>query len=118
MKTSSAKAKGRRLQQEVAALIRQWLDLPETDVKSLPMGAQGCDVWLSAKAQERCPLAFECKNVEKINIWAAIKQAEDNSTIEAAPAVVFARNRQEPYVAIPLGTLMVLLQDRYLRGMR
>lgn len=112
MKTQSAKAKGRRLQQEVARQIQEWLNLPESDVKSLPMGSQGTDIWLSDAASDRCPFSFECKNVEKLNIWAAIKQAETNAMNEEFPAVVFARNRQEPYVAIPLKALMVILQDR------
>lgn len=111
MKTSSAKAKGRRLQQHVASAIMCHLDLPETDVKSLPMGAQGADVWLSARAQELCPFAFECKNVEKLNIWEAIKQAESNCGT-LSPAVVFGRNRQEPYVAIPLDAFMYILSQR------
>lgn len=109
MKTSSAKAKGRRLQQHVANAIIMHLNLPESDVRSLPMGAQGCDVWLSDRAKKLIPLSIECKNTESLNIWKAIKQAEDNITDGTAPAVVFGRNRQDPYIALPLELFMYIL---------
>ena len=71
MKTASAKAKGRRLQQYVAMRIKATFTLPDTDVKSLPMGSQGTDVWLSEAAQKEFPFEVECKALEKVNIWSA-----------------------------------------------
>ena len=113
MKTSSAKAKGRRLQQEVASRIRAAFDLPESDVKSLPMGSQGCDIWMSAQALKHFPFAVECKNVEKLNIWSAFEQAKTNSEPgNTAPMVVFSRNRSEVLVTLQLDILLGLLNER------
>lgn len=119
MKTSSAKAKGRRHQQDVAQRIRATFDLPESDVKSLPMGSQGCDVWMSAHAFDNFPFAIECKNQEAINIWAAFKQAEDNAknsrgVEEGYPLVVFTRNRAaEPLATLRFSDLLKILKDRF-----
>jgi len=44
MKTSSAKAKGRKLQQWFAKLMVDTLDLHEEDIESRPMGSQGEDI--------------------------------------------------------------------------
>ena len=41
MKTSSAKAKGRKLQQWFANLLVEKLNLDEEDIESRPMGSQG-----------------------------------------------------------------------------
>ena len=111
MKTSSAKAKGRRLQQTVAKAICKAFDLPESDVKSLPMGAQGCDVWLSGAALLKFPFSVECKNVEKLNVWKAWEQAEANSIQSGHPLVVFSRNRSKVLAVIEFDTLLGLLSE-------
>ena len=46
MKTSSAKAKGRKLQQWFANLLVESLGLDEEDIESRPMGSQGEDIIL------------------------------------------------------------------------
>lgn len=117
MKTSSAKAKGRRLQQQVAKAIRDTFGLPESDVKTLPMGSQGCDVWLSAQAQTKFPFGIECKNVEKLNIWQAWQQAKTNATnasgiLEVHPIVIFSRNRSDVLCTLEFQTLLNLLNEQ------
>lgn len=49
---------------------------------------------------------LEMKNQEKLNIWAALKQAEECVAELASPeyAVIFTRSREEIYVAIPYET--------------
>lgn len=107
MKTSSAKAKGRRLQQKVVAALREFYAWPESDVRSIPMGAQGADVWLSSTARLDFPFAIECKNVEKINIWASWTQANANAKKEdLAPMLVFSRNNEETLVVLRLNDLL------------
>ena len=64
------------------------------------MGAQGTDIQLSAAARARIPFAIECKNVEKINLWAAWAQAAANTPAELEPLLVVARNRTEPLVVM------------------
>src|SRR5438552_10735913 len=78
MKTASAKAKGRRLQKlVVAAILEHYTDLTEADVTPAIMGESGIDVKLSEAARRVFPYAVECKNVEKVNFWDDIMQAED-----------------------------------------
>jgi hypothetical protein len=69
MKTSSAKAKGRRLQQRVRDELRYVLEpygIQPGDVVSTGMGQSGVDVVLSPAAKKLLDLAIECKNVEKL----------------------------------------------------
>ena len=110
MKTASCKAKGRRLQNTVAAMIREKFSLPEEDVRPVPMSSEGADIQLSNRARLIFPFAVECKNQERLNIWEAIKQAKkhgDNTCL--TPLVVFTRNREDVYVSLPLEDIMDLL---------
>ncbi|CAB4141034.1 hypothetical protein UFOVP411_23 [uncultured Caudovirales phage] len=103
MKASSAKAKGRRLQQQVAADIRSAFGLPERDVVSTSMGAQGADVKLSAKAFRLCPLAVECKNVAAFVGYTYWEQAKAHAKTDGGlPVAVVKANRK--------GTLLVVLE--------
>ena len=111
MKTSSAKAKGRRLQQKVASLLVESFEgLEPDDIRSTGMGQSGEDIQLSPLARRKIPFSFECKNQERLNIWAAIEQAEANQG-DYDPAIVFTRNRTKTYVAIPLDTFVNLIKD-------
>lgn len=110
MKTSSCKAKGRRLQQHVANRIKDHFFLPESDVKSLPMGAPGKDIWLSKEAYKFFPFSVECKAVEKISIWDAFKQAKSHGD---DPLVVFTRNRSEVLCCLTFEDLLKILADRH-----
>ena len=108
MKTSSAKAKGRRLQQEVQqALLQTFDDLEADDIKVAIMGESGEDVKFSPAARRKFPYSIECKNVEKLNIWGALKQAEDNAKTHK-PLLVFKRNRSKTYVALEMEDFLKL----------
>ena len=78
MKTSSAKAKGRKLQQWFANLLVEKLSLDEEDIESRPMGSSGEDVIMGVQTRELFPYSIECKNQEKVNVWSAYEQAESN----------------------------------------
>jgi hypothetical protein len=109
MRTSSAKAKGRRLQQAVAAaFMSEWDHLESGDVRSAPMGTSGIDVPLSPAAAREIPFDTECKNVEALNVWKAIKQAEANTGPGRVPLVVFSKNREGIHAALPFDTLIKL----------
>lgn len=110
MRTSSAKAKGRRKQQEVASALRAFLAMPETDIKSLPMGSQGVDIWMSEAALNKLPVSVEVKCQEALNIWSALAQSETNSLDGTIPCVAFSRNRSETYVALKLEDFFHLLE--------
>ena len=99
MKTQSAKAKGRRLQQWIRDLLIEKLEIHPEDIESRTMGAGGEDLIMARAARESFPYSIECKNQEKINIWEAYKQAEDNSK-DYEPVVVLKRNNQKPLILV------------------
>lgn len=103
MKTSSCKAKGRRHQQWVRdkMIFYSCGDLTLDDVRSTSMGAGGEDILLSPLARSIYPYTFECKNVEKLNIWDAYKQAQYHADKVGYDAVVvFTRNHAKPLVTL------------------
>ena len=75
MKTQSAKAKGRRLQQWIRDQLIEKLLVDEQDVESRSMGASGEDLIMARDARRKFPYSIECKNVEKVNVWEAYDQA-------------------------------------------
>ena len=98
----ASKAKGRRLQNYVRDMLRDvYHQLHEDDIKSQTMGMTGEDIVRSPAAKEVCAFSFECKNVERLQIWRAIEQCETNRPEYSAPAIVFKKNGKQPYVAIP-----------------
>lgn len=100
MLTSSAKAKGRKLQQFVRDRILLYLGcLTKDDVRSTSMGAQGSDVQLSPKAQELFNYAVECKAQEGYKkLYDAYEQA---ATGKGQPVVVI-RSNGKPALAVIL----------------
>lgn len=100
MRVSSAKAKGRRLQQKVRDFLRErYRDhgLEDGDIESIGMGQQGSDIVLSPAAKRLIPFDIECKNTEGFNRNSAINQSESNSTNGRIPLVVFKRNKSKIY---------------------
>ena len=71
MKTQSAKAKGRKLQQWVRDQIIEQLEVHPEDIESRSMGAGGEDLIMARAARQKFPFSVECKNVEKLNVWEA-----------------------------------------------
>ena len=99
MKTQSAKAKGRKLQQWVRDQIIEQLEVHPEDIESRSMGAGGEDLIMARAAREKFPMSVECKNQEKVNVWESYKQAEDNSK-DYEPVVVIKRNNSKPLVLV------------------
>ena len=60
MKTQSAKAKGRKLQQWFTRLLVDALSLDEDDLESRPMGSQGEDIIMGKQSRDRFPYSIEC----------------------------------------------------------
>ena len=106
MKTRSAKAKGRRLQDWVRNKLieilsngtHHFLDLEE-EIKPAIMGEHGADVKLSSSVHHLFPFSIECKNQEKYSaIYNAVDQARNHSRY---PPIVFLKmNRKEPLVVL------------------
>ena len=99
MKPQSAKAKGRRLQQQFRDLLIEELGIHPEDIESRSMGAGGEDLIMARAARGKFPYSIECKNVEKLNVWEAYKQAEENSK-DYEPVVVMKKNNHKTLVVI------------------
>ena len=112
MKPQSAKSKGRRLQQKVAAsILHAFPHLQEDDCFSTSMGANGEDVRMSPLARESVPPSIECKCQEKLNVWSCLEQANSNCPKDATPCLVFSRNRANTYAVVPWDFLLKLLVE-------
>jgi len=99
MKTQSAKAKGRKLQQWVRDQIIEQLEVHPEDIESRSMGAGGEDLIMARAARQRFPFSVECKNVEKLNVWEAYEQAKSNSN-DYEPIVIMKKNQKKPLVVV------------------
>ncbi len=113
MKTSSAKNKGRVLQQlvrDVLLKIGQSFSIMTGDVTSTSMGAQGVDVILSPFAQKVFGnLAIECKNVEALNVpttfWG------HSAKYPGRPCwLVHKKNNTKALVTLPLDTFIQIFE--------
>lgn len=101
MKTQSAKAKGRLLQQWVRDLILSLSStLEEDDVRSTSMGAGGEDVLLSPSARRQFPVSIECKSKAAFAGYTLYDQAVANAPEGAEPVLVVKANRRKPLVVV------------------
>ncbi len=110
----SRKNKGARFQKEIKQLIHEHFpDIHKDSLKVAIMGESGVDIHISPDVRHRrLPLAIECKNVEKLNIWKAIEQAEANADNEGNfPVVFFRRNRTKPYVVLDAEDFLQILEQ-------
>ncbi len=110
----ASKAKGRRLQNLVRDKLRAVFSdrLEEDDIKSQIMGVNGEDIVLSPAARKLIPYSIECKNVERLNVWQCIKQAEDNTHKDCMPALVIKRNQTNPYIMVPLDIWIKIISKK------
>ncbi len=99
MKTQSAKAKGRRLQQWMRDILVEELEIHKEDIESRSMGAGGEDLIMARAARDKFNYSIECKNVEKLNVWDAYDQAKVNSK-NYEPIVVMKKNNKRPLVVL------------------
>jgi hypothetical protein len=112
LKIRSAKNKGQRASKEVREmLLERFQSLEDDDLFVTPSGVNGCDLLLSPKSKVLLPFAFEVKNQERLNIWAAIKQAQTNAKNNETPVVVFRKNRERLFIALPLASFLTFLKD-------
>ena len=110
MRTSSRKAKGRRLQQKFMQLLIEKLEIDPEDIESRSMGAGGEDLIMSRAARHKFPYSVECKNQEKLNIWSAWEQANSNRGIYE-PLVVIKRNGTTPLVVLDANVFMEYVKE-------
>ncbi|MNJ94782.1 hypothetical protein D3C87_124850 [compost metagenome] len=114
MKTSSAKAKGRRACQEVKEAFHEWApDLKDDDIIVTPSGVPGEDLRLSPAARDIYPYVVECKNVEKLNVHEAYQQAAQHwikrgMNESEYPLLAFKKNRSDLFVMLSLKDFLKL----------
>ena len=100
----AAKAKGRRLQQDVRDKIIDLLKsrgIQADDVKSTAMGQGGEDVQLSPLARTFLPISVECKSHKGFAVYKPYEQAELASGINE-PVLVIKGDRKKPLAVIDL----------------
>lgn len=113
--TSSAKAKGRKLQQHVRdRILDAYPDLDPDDCRSTPGGVVGEDLQLSPAARAVFPYTVECKRRAKASIWTAYQQAQRHGPHE--PLLVVQADRGKPLAVISLDHLMTLLANNKNKG--
>lgn len=105
----SRKAKGMRFQKQIAETIQRIFKLKPADVKPAISGETGRDIHLSTYAEKRVPLAIECKNVEKLNVWSAIEQAKSNEKEGLKWCVFFKKNHSDTYAIVDAEWLLEIL---------
>ena len=110
MKTSTAKAKGRRLQQWMRTLLIEELEVAPEDIESRPMGSQGEDLIMARAAREKFPFSIECKNQESLNVWRAWEQASENSG-KYDPILVIKKNNVKPLVVVDAEYFVNLIKE-------
>ena len=110
--TSSAKAKGRSLQQWVCQKISDLLGLPwgkDEMIASREMGQSGVDIRLIGEAKKQFPYSVECKYQESWSIPAWIHQAKTNQEKNMNWLLVIRKNRFDPIVVMDANHFFDLL---------
>ena len=107
----SAKIKGNAYERKVAHILSKAFN---TRVQRIPMSG-ALDGWkgdlrdLSGVLKR---FVWECKHQEKLNIWAALRQAEGETSGGRIPVVVFHKNHSKDYVALDLQDFIMILQEK------
>ena len=110
MRPQSAKAKGRRLQQQFRELLIETLGIHPEDIENRSMGAGGEDLIMARAAREKFPFSIECKNQEKLNVWDAYKQASEKPK-DYEPIVVMKKNNHKTLVVLDAEKFVKLCQE-------
>lgn len=98
MKTSSAKAKGRKLLQWLKdRLLEKFVVLEPDDLIVTSAGDTGEDLKLSPKARRFFPFTIEGKSHARLSVYKFIEQAEQHHD-EYPPLVIAKANRKEPLI--------------------
>lgn len=103
IKTSSAKTKGRKLQQWVCQKISDLTGYawgPDEMIASREGGQPGVDVRLIGDALADFPWSIECKRCENLSIPTWIEQARKNQLSGTDWLLVVKQNRQDEFVVL------------------
>lgn len=110
IKTSSAKNKGRRFQNDIRDfLFERYSWLGEGDLDSCSMGSGGVDITMSPLARKTLPLSIEAKKTKKTPTLAEMKQARENAYEGTTAAVVWSPHGSGPDKALIMFDLQEFL---------
>ena len=109
MKARSAKNKGKRLQNILRDKLVELYPTLKDDIGSQIMGMTGEDIVLTPLAKTLIPYSFECKNVEKLNVWKSFEQCKSNAG-DLTPILVIKKNRQTPKVVMELDEWLEIIR--------
>lgn len=110
IKVSSAKAKGRRLQQWVRDYLHSNLKgIEKDDVTSTPGGVNGPDIGLSPLARKLFPWTVECKSRSSFSVYEALEQAERNLIKNTKPVAILKGDRKQPLALLYAEDLLEIL---------
>lgn len=99
MKPRSAKAKGKRLQNDIRDLILSTFPfLERDDVRSTTMGDGGEDVQLSPVARKVLPFQIECKNRGRMSVFKDYEQARSHGDHE--PLLIIKQDGSRPLAVV------------------
>lgn len=110
-RASSNKAKGRLGQQEVRDILLDYFTFLEPDdIRSTSMGAQGCDILLSPKAQRVLGIQIEVKRSKKMTAQRWMEQAAGHGLL--TPTVWFREDgrNKEFNVILPAKDFLKLIE--------
>jgi len=110
LKTQSAKAKGRLLQQWVRDQLITLFGLSDEDIRSTSMGAGGEDILFSPVAARRLGISVECKSRDRIAVYGYYQQAQENCPTSREAVVVIKQNRAKPLVVVDAEYYFYLLE--------
>ena len=120
IKVSSAKAKGRNLQnwtvERIAELLNEKLskDKDVNNIRGREMGQSGVDIWLHKSIRDKFPIAVECKAQETIKLNDFIEQAKNNTLEDLPYWLLIIKNKQiKNPIAIMDWDLFVWLYNSY-----
>src|SRR5665213_2833496 len=92
-----SKALGRKGQKEVQKiLLKAFPELEDDDIYSRPMGSQGEDLMLSAKARKLLPFDIEIKHAQQVNLIRANQQAEQECRSKHTPLAIGSYRLDKP----------------------
>lgn len=106
MKPVSARAKGKRLEREVAALIRR----KGLDDRAQRMPLSGAASMLPSDIWTKLPYSFECKNQERLQLWDAWEQTRGQAPNGHQPVLVVSGNFRPILAVVDVDLLLNLLK--------
>lgn len=96
----NAKQKGNRFEREVSKQLNKKFG---TNTRRTPLSGgmdfKG-DIICTDQRSILFNFSFECKNQERLNIWKALHQCENDCERWKEPVVVFTKNHEDTYAAM------------------